>query len=67
LAHLKRQGSPDRPYRKLHGELLEQAKDLYLAGASQLAIAHELGITRTAVRSGLLAAGVKLRDRRASP
>jgi hypothetical protein len=33
LAHLKRQGSPDRPYRKLHGELLEQAKDLYLAGA----------------------------------
>jgi hypothetical protein len=64
LSHLKRAGVERSSYRKLHGELLDRAKELYLEqGWSQLAVAAELGISRGAVRSGLLAAGIRLRGR----
>jgi DNA-directed RNA polymerase specialized sigma24 family protein len=66
FAHLKQQDIPRHTYRKLHGELLDRATRLYLEeGLSMRRIAIELGINQGTVRSGLLRAGIKLRDRQA--
>ncbi|HWJ64884.1 MAG TPA: hypothetical protein VNS19_23135 [Acidimicrobiales bacterium] len=63
-AHLRRREVlATRPYNKLHGELLERAKELYAAGRSLRSVASELGVSRETVRSGLLAGGVVLRGR----
>jgi DNA-binding CsgD family transcriptional regulator len=64
-AHLKRQGAPDRPYRKLHGELLERAVELYVEQRLSLReVGRQLGIGRETVRAGLVATGIMPRDRR---
>jgi DNA-binding CsgD family transcriptional regulator len=60
--HLKRQGAPTRPYRKLHGELLEQAVRLYVdQRLSVREVALQLGVGRETVRAGLQQAGARLR------
>lgn len=63
-AHLRRRGAlKRRPYRKLRGDLLEEARRLYADGLSLRAVASEVGVSREAVRSGLLASGDVLRRR----
>lgn len=63
-AHLRRRAVEHRPRRKLHGELLRQAAELYAAGWSLRSIGSELGVSREAVKSGLVAADVDLRAAR---
>lgn len=63
-AHLRRRAIEHRPRRTLHGELLEQASELYAAGWSLRSIGSELGVSREAVKSGLVAADVDLRTAR---
>ena len=60
-AHLRRRAVEHRPRRKLHGELLERAAELYAAGWSLRSIGSELGVSREAVKSGLVAGGMRLR------
>lgn len=65
-AHLERRGVEtrgNRGYRKLHGELLARATELYAAGLSLRSVSSELGLAREAVRSGLREGGVVLRSR----
>lgn len=59
--HLRRRGVAGRPYRQVHGELLDRARALYAQGWSLRAIEAELGIGREAIRSALSHAGVRLR------
>ena len=63
VAHLQRRGVERRTFRKLRGGQLEQARDLYESGLSLRAVASELGLSKEAVRSGLVAAGVPIRGR----
>ncbi|MCB0958152.1 MAG: hypothetical protein KDB04_01350, partial [Acidimicrobiales bacterium] len=65
LKHLARRQVPDRPYRKVHGELFDRAMDLYEAGGSLRSVAKELGIARGALTDALRLAGVEIRTRRA--
>jgi len=61
-AHLRRRGVlKQRPYRKLRGDTLERAVDLYSSGMSLRAVASEVDLSREAVRAGLLGAGISLR------
>ncbi len=63
-AHLRRRGVlKQRPYRKLRGEMLEKAQTLYESGLSLRSVASEIGVSREAIRSGLLSSGVTLRSR----
>lgn len=65
-AHLVRREISTRGnggYRKLHGEQLGRAQALYAAGQSLRSVAAELRLSREAVRSGLVMAGVVLRAR----
>ena len=61
-AHLRRRSVlKQRPYRKLRGDALERAVELYNSGMSLRAVASEVDLSREAVRTGLLAAGIRLR------
>jgi len=63
FSHLKRRGVERRPFRKLCGERLEHAKALYATGLSLRSVSSELGLSKEAVRSGLVSAGVEIRSR----
>lgn len=63
LQHLERRQVPARPYRKVHGELLNRAIGLYEAGGSLRSVAGELGITRGALTDAFRLAGVEIRTR----
>lgn len=63
LQHLERRQVPARPYRKVHGELLDRAITLYNAGASLRSVSRELGITRGALTDALRLAGVVIRTK----
>ena len=63
FAHLKRRGVERWPFRKLRGEQLDRAKELYVAGLSLRSVASELGVSRQTIRSGLVSGGVELRQR----
>lgn len=61
-AHLRKRGVlKERPYRKLRGDMLEQAVELYSSGMSLRAVASEIDLSREATRASLLQAGVRLR------
>lgn len=63
-AQLSRRQVERRPYRKLHGDQLRQAIDLYEGGHSLRAVAHEVGVSTSAVHSALTESGVRMRPRR---
>ena len=63
INYLEREQVERRPYRKVHGDLLDQARNLYESGNSLRTVSAELGVTRGAVRDALLLAGVKIRNR----
>lgn len=60
-AHLRSRRVPKRAYRKLHGVQLQEARRMYEAGGSLRSVAEDLRLSREAVRSGLMAAGVEMR------
>lgn len=60
--HLRSRGVERGGYRKVHGVQLVKAMELYAAGLSLRSVAAELGVSRNAVRSGLLAGGVTMRS-----
>ena len=61
-AHLHLCKVERRPYRKLNGFQLERAIDLYRAGASVRVVVGEVGASKSAVHSALVAAGVQMRQ-----
>lgn len=63
LNHLERREVPKRVYRKVHGDLLDAAQELYESGGSLRSVAAEVGVTRGALRAALVLAGVVIRDR----
>lgn len=64
FAHLKRRKVERRPFRKLHGEMLDRAVSLYESGLSLRSVGSELGLSKESVRSGLASHGVAPRSRR---
>lgn len=61
FAHLKRRSVDRRPFRKLRGDSLQRAKELYGSGQSLRSVASELGMSPETVRSGLVSGGVSIR------
>jgi transposase-like protein len=64
FAHLKRWRVERRPFRKLRGDQLQRAKELYESGQSLRSVASALALSKEAVRSGLVCHGVVIRTRR---